>query len=153
MFRARVAAQAFTIVAMVAGGVYFSEDRKRSKEMREAKKAAEEEEKRTKWLRELEARDKEDSERKAIVAERKRLAAGGEVQKPSVSSEAQKLLDAKRDSAELAQIDQRMGELEAGAAQKNASGRTSWRSWFGGSGTPSDPPASKGADSTDSKPR
>ncbi|PHH77360.1 hypothetical protein CDD80_688 [Ophiocordyceps camponoti-rufipedis] len=65
MFRVRVAAQGFTVLAMVAGGIFYQNDREKTKELRElqAKRAAEE--KRQKWIRELEARDEEE---KALVA-------------------------------------------------------------------------------------
>jgi hypothetical protein len=33
MFRARVAAQGFTVLAMVAGGMYYAEDRNKQKEL------------------------------------------------------------------------------------------------------------------------
>lgn len=71
MFRARVAAQGFTIVCVVAGGLYFGAERHKE---RETWKAAEEEkadEKRQKWIRELEARDKEEKELKARLDRRR----------------------------------------------------------------------------------
>ncbi len=66
MFRARVAAQAFTVIAMVAGGMYFAEDRNKQKELGKLKAAQEAEEKRLKWIKELETRDEEDK----VVRER-----------------------------------------------------------------------------------
>ncbi|KAK0713869.1 hypoxia induced protein conserved region-domain-containing protein [Lasiosphaeria miniovina] len=60
MFRARIAAQGFTIVAIVAGGIYYSEDRERKKEFRKQQHLQESEDKRKKWIKELEARDEED---------------------------------------------------------------------------------------------
>jgi hypothetical protein len=62
MFRARIYAQGFTLVALVAGSIFYKDDRLRRKRFEAAvedKKAAE---KRDKWLRELEARDNEDRE-------------------------------------------------------------------------------------------
>lgn len=75
MFRARVAAQAFTVVAMVAGGVYFSEDRKKTKELRELKAQQEAEEKRVKWIKELEIRDEEDKALREKLDRRRKKAA------------------------------------------------------------------------------
>ena len=60
MFRARVAAQGFTVIAMVAGSMYYSKDREMSKELRVLKEQKENEEKRQKWIRELEVRDEEE---------------------------------------------------------------------------------------------
>jgi hypothetical protein len=62
MFRARIYAQGFTLIALVAGSVFYQDERMRRKKFEdrlEEKKAAE---KREKWLNELEARDREDRE-------------------------------------------------------------------------------------------
>ena len=62
MFRARIYAQGFTLVALVAGSIFYKDDRMRRKRFDmavEDKKAAE---KRDRWLRELEMRDTEDRE-------------------------------------------------------------------------------------------
>ena len=62
MFRARIYAQGFTLIALVGGSIFYQDERMRRKKFETAledKKAAE---KREKWLRELEARDKEDRE-------------------------------------------------------------------------------------------
>jgi hypothetical protein len=62
MFRARIYAQGFTLVALVAGSIFYKDDRLKRRRFEAAvedKKAAE---KRDKWLRELEARDNEDRE-------------------------------------------------------------------------------------------
>jgi hypothetical protein len=60
MFRARIYAQGFTLIALVAGSIFYKDDRLKRKRFEAAvedKKAAE---KREKWLKELEARDNED---------------------------------------------------------------------------------------------
>ena len=62
MFRARIYAQGFTLVALVAGSIFYKDDRLKRRRFDTAvedKKAAE---KREKWLRELEARDRVDRE-------------------------------------------------------------------------------------------
>jgi Hypoxia induced protein conserved region len=62
MFRARIYAQGFTLLALVAGSIFYRDDRLKRKKFESAveeKKAAE---KREKWLAELDARDKEDRE-------------------------------------------------------------------------------------------
>ncbi|KAM0669801.1 hypothetical protein ACQRIT_002249 [Beauveria bassiana] len=73
MFRARVAAQGFTVIAMVAGSMYYNQDREKSKELRKLKEETTAEEKRQKWIRELEARDDEDKAMRAML-EKKALA-------------------------------------------------------------------------------
>ena len=65
MFRARIYAQGFTLVALVAGSIFYKDERMQRKKFEksiEEKKASEQ---REKWLRELEARDKEDQEWRA----------------------------------------------------------------------------------------
>ncbi len=74
MFRARIGAQAFTVVAMVAGGAYYGADREKRKELikLEAQKRADE--RNQKWLHELEVRDEEDKKlHAAMKRKRERL--------------------------------------------------------------------------------
>ena len=77
MFRYRVGAQAFTVLAMVAGSMYYAKDRERSKELNRLREQQRAEEKREKWIRELEARDDEDKAMRAALERRK---AGGREQ-------------------------------------------------------------------------
>ena len=87
MFRARVAAQGFTVAAMMAGGLYFSAQRHREKELYKVQQQLDEEEKRQRWIRELEARDEEDRAlRERLERRRKRAAERAEGQPPSSSS-------------------------------------------------------------------
>ncbi|KAI1431265.1 mitochondrial hypoxia responsive domain-containing protein [Xylaria sp. CBS 124048] len=83
MFRARIGAQAFTVIAMVAGGAYYGADREKRKELikLEAQKRAEE--RNQKWLHELEVRDEEDKKLQAAIQRKrdrqeKRLAERGD---------------------------------------------------------------------------
>ncbi|TVY35015.1 Respiratory supercomplex factor 1, mitochondrial, partial [Lachnellula subtilissima] len=69
MFRLRIAAQAFTLIAMVAGSMYWDSDRKKRKEFEGAIEERKAKEKRELWIKELEARDEED---KVIAAQRER---------------------------------------------------------------------------------
>lgn len=62
MFRARIYAQAFTLLAVVAGGMYFKTERQQRREFEKAMEEKASQEKRDAWLRELEIRDKEDRE-------------------------------------------------------------------------------------------
>lgn len=88
MFRARVAAQGFTVIAMVAGSMYYQKDREKSKELRELKEKRDAEEKRLKWIRELEVRDEEDKAMRARLEERRQqvLAARAEEQETDKAS-------------------------------------------------------------------
>jgi Hypoxia induced protein conserved region len=76
MFRARIYAQGFTLLALVAGSFYYGKEREKRKEFEgllTEKKALE---KREAWIRELEARDQEEKE---LKEKRKRERGGGEV--------------------------------------------------------------------------
>ncbi|PHH85445.1 hypothetical protein CDD83_398 [Cordyceps sp. RAO-2017] len=72
MFRARVAAQGLTVLAMVAGSIFYSQDREKTKELRKLQEQREAEEKRQRWIRELEVRDEEVKAFKAKLERRKR---------------------------------------------------------------------------------
>ena len=71
MFRARIYAQGFTIVAMVAGSMYWKSDRQKRKEFDDVVAERKAKEKNQLWIKELEARDEEEKE---IRAERERRA-------------------------------------------------------------------------------
>jgi hypothetical protein len=77
-FRARVAAQGFTLIAVVAGGMFYSRDRERTKELRELQRKQDMEEKRLRWIRELEARDDEEKAMRALLTDRRRKPAVAE---------------------------------------------------------------------------
>ncbi|SPJ89145.1 probable Altered inheritance of mitochondria protein 31, mitochondrial [Fusarium torulosum] len=71
MFRARVAAQGFTVFAMLAGSMYYQKDREKSKELRQLQEQKDAEEKRQKWIRELEIRDEEEKAMRARLEKRR----------------------------------------------------------------------------------
>lgn len=73
MFRRRIYAQGFTIVAMAAGSMYWQEDREKRKEFDALQSQKKAQEKRDAWLRELEARDEEDKAFKAKLEKRRLL--------------------------------------------------------------------------------
>ncbi|KFY04566.1 hypothetical protein O988_00691 [Pseudogymnoascus sp. VKM F-3808] len=74
MFRARIYAQGFTIVAMVAGSMYWKSDRQKRKEFDEVVAERKAKEKHDLWIKELEARDEEEKEIQAEKVRRsKRL--------------------------------------------------------------------------------
>ncbi|KAG4027080.1 hypothetical protein MFRU_033g00510 [Monilinia fructicola] len=74
MFRARIYAQGFTLLAMVAGSMYWDSDRKKRKEFEGVLAEQKAKEKNEAWIRELEARDEEEKEMKRAREERRRRA-------------------------------------------------------------------------------
>jgi hypothetical protein len=66
MFRARILAQGFTLVAMVAGSMYWQTDRQKRKEFEGAVAERKAREKNEAWIKELEARDEEAKELRAL---------------------------------------------------------------------------------------
>lgn len=62
MFRARIYAQGFTLLALVAGSIFYKDERTRRKHFDTAIEEKKSAEKRDKWIRELEARDQEDKD-------------------------------------------------------------------------------------------
>ncbi|KAF4592069.1 mitochondrial hypoxia responsive domain-containing protein [Ophiocordyceps camponoti-floridani] len=83
-FRVRVAAQGFTVLAMVGGGIFYSNDREKTKQLRELQAQRDSEEKRQKWIRELEVRDEEE---KALVASLNRKDVPSQPPQPSQPSQ------------------------------------------------------------------
>ena len=80
MFRARIYAQGFTLLAIVAGSMYYSGDRAKRKQFDGVVAEKKAKEKNEAWIRELEARDKEDKEWRARRDEvRKSMESGGGV--------------------------------------------------------------------------
>ncbi|KAI9743550.1 MAG: Respiratory supercomplex factor 1, mitochondrial [Claussenomyces sp. TS43310] len=77
MFRARIYAQGFTLVAMVAGSMYWQTDRQRRKDFDKVVAERKAKEKNEAWIRELEARDREDQEMRAKKEARRRAASDG----------------------------------------------------------------------------
>ncbi|KAK5659298.1 hypothetical protein OQA88_1391 [Cercophora sp. LCS_1] len=100
MFRARVGAQAFTVVAMVAGGMYYSADRKATKELWKAKEVEDAEEKRRKWIRELEARDEEDKALKELIDKKRKKFEQRETGTEGVAVKARAALEASKKQEE-----------------------------------------------------
>ncbi|KAI1091780.1 hypoxia induced protein conserved region-domain-containing protein [Rostrohypoxylon terebratum] len=70
MFRARIGAQGFTILAIVAGGAYYGADREKRAELIRLEAQQRAEERHQKWLKELEVRDEEDKQLKAAMKRR-----------------------------------------------------------------------------------
>lgn len=77
MFRARIYAQGFTLVALVVGSMYWQTDRQKRKEFDKVVQERKAKEKNEAWIRELEARDKEENDLRARREARKLAAASG----------------------------------------------------------------------------
>lgn len=77
MFRARIYAQGFTLVAMVAGSMYWQTDRQKRKEFDVVVAEKKAKEKNQLWIKELEARDEEEKEIRAAREARRQAAASG----------------------------------------------------------------------------
>ena len=76
MFRARIYAQGFTLVAMVVGSMYWKTDRQKRKEFDEMVAERKAKEKNEAWIRELEARDQEEREIRAAREARRNIGGG-----------------------------------------------------------------------------
>ena len=86
MFRARIWAQTFTVIAMVAGGAYYGKDREKRAELVKLEAQQRAEERHARWLHELEIRDQEERDLQEAMRKRKerveaRRAAGVEKDK------------------------------------------------------------------------
>ena len=66
MFRRRIYAQGFTILAMVAGSAYWESDRSKRNEYNELIEDKKKKEKHEAWLKELEAREEEEQHLRRI---------------------------------------------------------------------------------------
>jgi hypothetical protein len=106
MFRARIYAQGFTLVCIVAGGLFYKDERlKRAlfEQKVEEKKTLE---KRERWLAELEARDREDREWREKIEKQSREAGPA----------AQKIVDASK----------KVEEKFAGKSMRDEGARRLW---------------------------
>lgn len=90
MFRARIGAQAFTVMAIVAGGAYYGADREKRKELVKLEAQQRAEERHQKWLLELEVRDEEEKALKDhLKRRRERVQAKKVVDHDRTAEEAQ----------------------------------------------------------------
>jgi hypothetical protein len=157
MFRARVAAQGFTVLAMVAGGMYYAEDRNKQKELWKLKQQQDAEEKRQKWIRELEARDEEDKAVRAMLDKRRNRAAeraaNAETGAEGVAAHARAALmeakSTKGDTAAGGETTETSSQAAEGEKKPGGGVLSSLGGWFGGS---SKAPADSASDPQDQKP-
>lgn len=134
MFRARVLAQGFTIVAIVAGGLYFGAERNQEREMWKAQQEEKADEKRRRWIRELEVRDEEEQALRARLDKRRER---------KIAADSNK--DAARDSFRAAEAKrtaegkgEAVGAPPAAEGGSAGSGDAGWGlpGWLGGSRSP-----------------
>ncbi|PMD24500.1 hypothetical protein NA56DRAFT_594749 [Hyaloscypha hepaticicola] len=90
MFRARIYAQGFTLVAMIAGSMYWQSDRQKRKEFDKLVEERKAREKNEAWIRELEARDEEEKEFRRTREARRRGVSIDVVRKEDEMKEAKK---------------------------------------------------------------
>ncbi|CAK7221204.1 Respiratory supercomplex factor 1, mitochondrial [Sporothrix bragantina] len=109
MFRARVLAQGFTVLAIVGGGIYLADDRKKEREQWALERQQKQQAETAKWIRELEARDAEEKALQERIARRRELrkAGGGtseEDKKAEAELEAQLAAAEAREAAAAARV-------------------------------------------------
>ncbi|KAI0160782.1 mitochondrial hypoxia responsive domain-containing protein [Xylariaceae sp. FL1272] len=130
MFRARIGAQAFTVIAMVAGGAYYGADREKRKELIKLEATTRAEERHQKWLKELEVRDEEDKVLKeAIRRKRERV----ESRKAEREAEGEnRVAEAGKEIGEKTEeVAERVGEGVVKAEGKVVDALKESGSWFG----------------------
>jgi hypothetical protein len=96
MFRARIYAQGFTLVAMIAGSVYWQTDRQKRKEFDKIVEERKAREKNEAWIRELEARDEEEKDIRRMREARRRGVSVDVVRSEDAEKEAKKMEEGKR---------------------------------------------------------
>jgi hypothetical protein len=84
MFRRRIYAQGFTILAMVGGSAYWESDRAKRGQFDELSEEKRRKEKRDAWIRELEVRDAEEDELRRL---RDNLVRGRAAEKTGLAEE------------------------------------------------------------------
>ncbi|XXH02990.1 Restriction of telomere capping protein 5 [Hypoxylon texense] len=140
MFRARIGAQAFTVMAMVAGGAYYGADREKRKELIKLEAQQRAEERHHKWLRELEVRDEEEKQLKAAIKRRQDRVQ----QRRADEKERQATNEAKKDglTAETsADADGQVPPMEKKEASSVLSALSNAGGWFGTKKSESPKPA------------
>ena len=111
MFRKRLYAQAFTIIAMVGGSYYYKADRVRRKEFDGLVAERKAKEKNEKWIQELEARDREEKEWRAKL----NLASAGK--STSKEKQSSKQVVAENGQKSEGSVSKAVKELEDGAKE------------------------------------
>lgn len=140
MFRARIGAQAFTVMAIVAGGAYYGADREKRKELIKLEAQQRAEERHQKWLHELEVRDEEEKALKEHLKRRKERA-----QSKKVEEAAHAVTESTTAADGPASPDDKKPDSNVLGALQNAGG------WFGTGKSPESKPEEKPLDETSKK--
>ncbi len=125
MFRARIYAQGFTLLALVAGSIFYKDERMRRKAFEQASEEKKNAEKREKWLRELEARDQEDKDWRQGIERASRGVADDGSRPQAPSAGMNKLLGESMENLSN-KVEQTKTEAEATSSGKKSS---SWQFW------------------------
>ncbi|EAQ83017.1 hypothetical protein CHGG_10835 [Chaetomium globosum CBS 148.51] len=145
MFRARVAAQGFTVLAMVGGGMYYAEDRNKRKELGKLKQQQEAEEKRQKWIRELEARDEEEKALQEMMDKKRKRASErtmrAETGSEGIAAQARAAFKDKANKGEAAGAEKTEAPSQRADNEKKPAGSGFLGGWFGGSSKTPETPA------------
>ena len=115
MFRNRIYAQGFTLLAMLAGSTYYQKDRAKRKEFEGVVAEKKAKEKNEAWIRELEARDREDKEwrvRMGKVTAADKAAAEKEKEKDAGSEKSGGVLAAMKEFTPVDTSNSDVGENE-----------------------------------------
>lgn len=132
MFRARVLAQGFTIMAIVGGGIYLADDRKKEREQWALERQQKQQAETQKWIKELEARDAEEKALRERIARRKELRKAGDTAADDAAAEAEL-------EAQLAAATEREARAKAAAGGNSSGGVLSaLGGLFGGGGKKED---------------
>ncbi|KAI4595819.1 Respiratory supercomplex factor 1, mitochondrial [Pestalotiopsis sp. 9143b] len=140
MFRARIGAQAFTVMAIVAGGAYYGADREKRKELIKLEAQQRAEERHQKWLHELEVRDEEEKALKEHLKRRKERA-----QSKKVEEAAHAVTESTTATDAPASSDDKKPDSNVLGALQNAGG------WFGTGKSPESKPEEKPVDEASKK--
>lgn len=120
MFRARIYAQGFTLVALVAGSIFYQDERMKRKVFEGALEEKKNAEKRDKWIRELEARDEEDKEWRNRIEKASQEARDGAQE---IRDEAEKMVSEGRENLKMVEQHVTQGDAE------NEKQKSSWQFW------------------------
>ncbi|KAG9789951.1 Respiratory supercomplex factor 1, mitochondrial [Exophiala dermatitidis] len=123
MFRARIYAQGFTLLALVAGSIFYKDERIKRKAFEAALEEKKNAEKRDRWLKELEARDREDQEWRAKIQASTKLGADRANLEDTVDKVKDTVDKAKNVDRELSQVE---AEQSPSSTNKN---KSSWQFW------------------------
>ncbi|KAI5370871.1 Putative hypoxia induced protein [Septoria linicola] len=120
MFRRRIYAQGFTILAMVAGSAYYESDRTKRKQFDGTIADQQKKERHEAWLRELEARDEEEQELRAL---RNKLMKARTAEKQDFTQDERRILE-QRQRKDNGQNEGGWGNIRS-ALEENERRRTS----------------------------